>query len=517
MVLKYFLSRGQMYYLAKASYTMTTDLRQQIFDHVQTLPLSFYQRKHIGSIQSTMTNDVAVVENGMRLLRDFVNAPITLIGGAIYVFYTNWVLSLVAFLCMPLMIGVIVRGGRKVKRVTAELQDRVGTFVSVMEESLRGARIVKAFGMEDHEIQRFGGENYGALNTALYAQKKISTIKPLLELIGTVGIAFVLWMGGRDVASGQMTSGALIGMLIVLHQMVQSASGLGQMNATRGQVLAAADRIYREVLDVESDVKDSPNAKPLLSVEGRLDFRDVGFTYPDGTRALEDVSFTIFPGETVAIVGESGAGKSTMADLMLRFYDPTEGSVSVDEHDLRTITSASLRSHFGVVPQTTLLFRGTIEENIRYGNPQATPVEIESAAVAAHLSQFVSGNGRSADGSLSERADSLSGGERQRVAIARALVRKPAILLLDEATSSLDSISEKSVQEAIDDNRHQRTLVVIAHRLSTAARADRILVMKRGRLVEQGVHADLLVTGGEYSRLYGAYTHGTVDTAVALE
>lgn len=510
MIFKYFLSRGQMFYLSLASFTMTTNLRQQIFDHLQALPISYFQKKNAGALQSTMTNDVAVVDNGMRLLRDFVSAPVTIIGGAFYVFFMNWRLSLIAFLCMPLMLSIIVRGGKKVRRISAELQDRVGSFVSVMEESIRGARVVKAFGMEEHEIQRFGEENYGALNTAMYAQKKVAKIKPLLELIGTIGIAFVLWVGGRDIAQGHMSSGTLIGMLLVLHQMVQSASGIGQMNATRGQVLAAADRIYKEVLDVESDVRDAPNARDPGELRGSIEFRNVSFVYPDGTMALDNVSFRINPGETVAIVGESGAGKSTMADLMLRFYDPTSGQILLDGHDLRDITLASIRRSFGVVPQTTLLFRGSIRDNIRYGRPDATDRDIEDAAIAAHLGHFLTQDGRSG---LDEPADSLSGGERQRVAIARALVRKPSVLLLDEATSSLDSVSERSVQEAVESNRHERTMVVIAHRLSTAARADRVIVMRGGRMLEEGTHAQLLARGSEYSRLYSAYTHGVVDAA----
>jgi ABC-type multidrug transport system fused ATPase/permease subunit len=287
------------------------------------------------------------------------------------------------------------------------------------------------------------------------------------------------------------------------------------MNATRSQVLAGAARIYREILDVRSDITEKPDAKPLPPVRGRVEFQGVSFRYPDGTLALHEVCFVIEPGESVALVGHSGAGKSTLADLLLRFYDPAEGRVLIDGHDLRDVTLKSLRGQIGVVPQSTLLFSGSIIENIRFGKPGATDEEVLRAADAASLGHLVGSDGRRAREVA--QADALSGGERQRVAIARALVRQPVILLLDEATSSLDSVSERAVQQAIESSRHQRTLIIIAHRLSTAARADRVLVLREGAVVEQGTHAELLARRGEYARLYEAYSHGTAEVPATAE
>ncbi|MEP0765474.1 MAG: ABC transporter ATP-binding protein [Fimbriimonadia bacterium] len=514
----FLFARGQMYYMALAAQSMTKKLRAHIFEHLQQMPISYFQRKHAGSLQSTITNDAVVVENGMRLVRDFVSAPLMLVGGCVYLLILNWRLALAALVAMPFMLLIVVNRGRKVRRITRELQDRIGGFVHVLEESLRGVRVIKAFGMENHQIERFDDANESAFRTAMYAQKKISTIKPMLELIGTVGIALVLWIGGRDVAQGVMTGGELMGFLFVAHQMVTAAGGVGNMNATRAQVLAAADRIYREVLDVQSDVRDKPDAKPLPPIAGHIEFDNVSFRYADGTQALSNVSFTVKPGETVAIVGESGAGKSTLADLLLRFYDPTEGRIFIDSYDLRDITAQSLRAQIGVVPQSTLLFSGTIADNIRMGRPNATDQEVEQAAEAAHLAAHLfRGRTNGAAEGLQASATDLSGGERQRVAIARALVRNPRILLLDEATSALDSVSERSIQEAIESNRHQRTLIVIAHRLSTAARADRIVVLRAGRLVEEGNHSELLARDGEYARLYAAYVHGTLEAVLPAD
>lgn len=510
-------ARGQMYYMALAAQSMTKKLRARIFEHLQQMPISYFQRKHAGSLQSTITNDAVVVENGMRLVRDFVSAPLMLVGGCVYLLVLNWRLALAALVAMPFMLLIVVNRGRKVRRITRELQDRIGGFVHVLEESLRGVRVIKAFGMESHQIERFDDANESAFRTAMYAQKKISTIKPMLELIGTVGIALVLWIGGRDVARGVMTGGELMGFLFVAHQMVTAAGGVGNMNATRAQVLAAADRIHREVLDVQSDVRDKPDAKPLPPIAGHIEFDNVSFRYPDGTQALSGVSFTVKPGETVAIVGESGAGKSTLADLLLRFYDPTEGRIFVDSYDLRNVTAQSLRAQIGVVPQSTLLFSGTIADNIRMGRPDATDQEVEQAAEAAHLAHLFRGRANGIPEGLQASATDLSGGERQRVAIARALVRNPRILLLDEATSALDSVSERSIQIAIESNRHQRTMIVIAHRLSTAARADRIIVLRAGRLMEEGTHSELLARNGEYARLYAAYMHGTAQAVLPAD
>ncbi len=502
--LKWFFSYGQVYYLALAAQRMMARLRQDVFAHLQRLPLSFFQARQVGALQSILTNDVPILQSAVLLVRDVLDAPLRIGAFLVYIFYLNWKLALLACLCLPAIALLIQRLGRQMHRITHQTQGSLADISALVQEALSGVRVIKTFAMEDREIERFARRNQQVLHYSLKGERRRARLRPTVEFIGAVSIALVLWFGGHQVASGQMSTGQLMSFLFLLHQIAQAANGVGSIQLTRKQVRAAAERIFREVLDVEPELYDAPDAIELPSLKGRIEFREVSFRYPTGEQALRRVSFTIEPGEVVALVGHSGAGKSTLVDLLLRFHTPQEGVITIDGYDLRRVRLESLRQQIGVVPQQTMLFVGTVAENIAYGKPDATLAEIEAAARAAHAHEFIERLPAGYKTLIGDRGVQLSGGESQRIAIARALLRNPRILILDEATAALDPLSEQMIQRVIEEGRGVRTTLIIAHRWTTVRCADRILVLHRGELMEQGTHAELLARDGYYARLYRA-------------
>ncbi|CUU36133.1 MAG: ABC transporter ATP-binding protein/permease [Armatimonadetes bacterium] len=503
--LKWFFSYGQVYYLALAGQRMMARLREDIFAHLQRLPLSFFQSRQIGSIQSILTNDVPLVQNAVLLVRDVLDAPLRIVAFTAYIFYLNWRLALLALLFLPLIATLIRRMGRQIHRITHQTQGALAEISALVQETLAGVRVIKAFATEDRQIERFVRQNRQVLSHSLRGERRRARLRPTVEFIGAVSIALVLWFGGQQVAAGHMTTGQLLSFLFLLHQIAQAASGVGAIQFTRKQVRAAAERIFREVLDVEPEVYDPPNAITLPPVQGAIQYENVWFCYPSSEQhALKGVSFEIQPGEVVALVGHSGAGKSTLVDLLLRFYSPTQGRILIDNHDIQQVRLESLRSQIGVVPQQTVLFVGTVAENIAYSQPNAPMEAIEQAARQAHAHEFIEQLPNGYHTLIGDKGVRLSGGESQRIAIARALLRNPRILILDEATASLDPISEQMIRRVIEEGRGVRTTLIIAHRWSTVQIADRILVLHQGRLVEQGTHAELMQKGGYYAQLYRA-------------
>jgi subfamily B ATP-binding cassette protein MsbA len=394
--------------------------------------------------------------------------------------------------------------GKQMHRITHQTQGALSDITALVQEALAGVRVIKTFAMEDRAIERFVQRNRQVLHHSLKGERRRARLRPTVEFIGAVSIALVLWFGGHQVASGQMSTGQLMSFLFLLHQIAQAANGIGSIMLTRKQLRAAAERIFREVLDVEPEAYDTPDAIALPSLKGRIEFEDVSFRYPTGEQALRHVSFAIEPGEVVALVGHSGAGKSTLVDLLLRFYTPQEGTIRIDGYDLNRVQLESLRQQIGVVPQQTVLFVGTVAENIAYGKPDASLAEIEAAARAAHAHEFIERLPEGYQTLIGDKGVRLSGGESQRIAIARALLRNPRILILDEATAALDPVSERMIQQVIEEGRGERTTLIIAHRWTTVQCADRVLVLHRGELVEQGTHAELLARNGYYARLYHA-------------
>lgn len=506
---------GQQYYLSIVSQRVTTQLRDEIFAHLQTLSLSFFNRRRTGAILSTLTNDVPVIQNATMTIRDAVSAPLTIIVSFAMLFYTSWRLTLAAIICVPIMGLVIQKIGRRIRKISDLVQVKLADITTIVEETVAGVRIIKSFATENHEIRRFSQENERAYKTVMRGVKKSAQLRPIVEFLGAFGIALVLWLGGNEVAlnhkrmfemglppiSRMTTTGALMMFVALLQAISQAVSNLGGLNATKQSAMAAAARIFNEVLDQKSEVQERPNAIALPKIQGHIEVNHISFGYDDGAMVLEDVSFDVQPGEVVAIVGHSGAGKSTVVDLIPRFYDVASGSITIDGHDIRDVTLESLRKQIGIVPQETWLFAGTLRDNIAYGRRDATDEEIRNAAYSANA-YFIDGFPDKFETVVGERGVRLSGGERQRIAIARAILMNPRLLILDEATSSLDASSEALVQEALDQLMRGRTTIVIAHRLSTIQNADRILVIDQGRVVESGTHPELLAVGGLYAHLY---------------
>lgn len=508
--LRYFFTRGQVYYLSQAANRLAADLRVRMFRKLMRLPVSYFNERRAGAIQSVLTNDVNVYQNAVGIIRDSIDGPIKAIAAFVTLLIIQWQLALVGILLVPVMVLVIQRNSRRMKAAQRQVQADLAEVGATTQESLQGTRVVKAFGAEE----RIGGLYADLVDRSYESQMRSVTItaalRPLVELIGAFALAILLYIGGRIAMSGQLDSSHIVAMAFAMDTINQGFRSLAGVSNTYAGVQAASERIYREVLDFPEDY-ETGGGKTLAAPEGRIEFRHVTFAYPDGTMALRDVSFVLEPGQALALVGPSGAGKSTIADLVLRFYDPTEGGVFFDGIDVRELDVNWLRSQIGVVPQHTFLFAGSIRENICLGNPDATDDDVAESLRLAHAEEFVREMESRDTPVLGERGVRLSGGQMQRVAIARALIRKPTILLLDEATSALDATSEKAVTEALDEVMHQRTTLFIAHRLTTAARADRILVLSKGEVVETGSHTELMAANGAYAGLFRAFSGGVLE------
>ncbi len=493
-------------WFAESGQRLGVRLRQDIYRHLQGLSLSFFHKQRTGALMSTINNDVPLLQGVLAGLKDVAAAPLLVIGGIIYIFKIDWKLSLAALFVVPLMAFTIGRLTRLIRGMTTHTQDKLADVNSIMEEAFSGIRIIQSFSAEQQEIRRFGAENQEAKNRAMSATRQGAKIKPVTDVLGAVGIALALWIAGHQVISHTLTIGLLGQFILLLNKIATGVSSLGNVKIVWEQIQAGAGRIFDKVLDVRSEIEDAPGAETLHEVDGKVEFDHVAFSYSTETPVLRDISFTMNPGEVVAVVGSSGAGKSTLADLIPRFYDPQAGAIRVDGHDIREVTLASLRRQIGIVPQETVLFGGTIRDNIAYGNPLATDAMIEAAARAANAHSFISDPAVMPSGyqtMVGERGKQLSGGQRQRVSIARALLKDPRILILDEATSSLDAESEKIVQEALEILMRGRTTLVIAHRLSTIINAHKILVMQAGEIVESGTHDALMrLPDGHYRHLY---------------
>lgn len=508
---KYWFTRGQTYYTSKAAALLTTDLRSRLFRKLQRLPVTFFNERRAGAIQSVLTNDVAVYNNAITVVRDSIDGPIKVVIALVWIIRIQWQLAMAGLIVIPIMLVFSQRNSRKMRVAQAKVQEDLSEVTAMMQESLQGTRVVKAFSAEERIATQFDELLAVSLRSQIRAIRRIAQLKPTMEFIGALGLAAVVYFCRGLVANHSLTIEGLSAFLVGLDVINQGVKNIGSVGQTLAQVKAATDRIYGEILDIPETGADHRESKTIDRPAGRVEFRNVSFTYPDGTQALRNVSFSIDPGTSLALVGPSGAGKSTIADLMLRFYDPTEGEIYFDGVDIRDLKATWLRSQIGVVPQQTFLFAGSIRDNVILGAPEASEDDVQDALKAANATTFVE---RMESGSLAvlgEQGVRLSGGERQRIAIARAIVRKPVMLLLDEATSALDATSEKEVQAALDEIMQSRTTLFIAHRLTTAARANRILVVSRGEVVEQGTHAELVQANGAYAGLFRAFSGGILE------
>ncbi|MCY3916036.1 MAG: ABC transporter ATP-binding protein [Chloroflexi bacterium] len=506
----------QNYHLNYVGEKIVVDMRCQLYAHFQTLSIKYYNDRRVGELISRISSDVTVVRTVLTgNISGFLQQTLTLIGSVAIMFYLNWRLTLFIIVLMPIIVAVAFVLGSAIRRASTRVQDEIAGATVVAEEVFQNIREVKSFVRESYEIARYNK----AIEIAFRAAVKLLTIRsvfgPIIAFFAFAGLALILWFGGREVLDGRLSAGELIAFLIYGLTVAANFAGVISMYSQVQEALGATKRVF-EILDTQPDIRDAPKAKHLASVNGAISLQGVSFTYEDGLEVLSDINLEIAEGEIIALVGPSGAGKSTFFNLIPRFFDVDAGSICIDGQDIRDLTQTSLRGHIGIVPQETLLFGGSIRENILYGKLDALEAEMIEAARSANAHDFIIELPQGYDTIVGERGIKLSGGQRQRVAIARALLKNPSILLLDEATSSLDNESEQLVQEALARLMKHRTTLIIAHRLSTTRVAHRIAVLDRGRIIELGPHEELMAQRGLYAKLYAMQFRET-DLFVAGE
>lgn len=493
---------GQSYLMSWVGQKVVIDIRGDIFRKMQRLSMSFYDKNKTGTIMSYVTNDVNALQTAMvDKAVEMVTEGLILIGSIMAMLWLDWKLTLFTFCTMPIVLWFMKFFGKKIRKNGGHIQACTAELTSILQEVVASARVVKSFCREDYEIDKFDAQN----RTNFYANMKNiklnALLTPTVEFVAAIGVTIVMWYGGSSVIDGDITAGALVAFLVYAVNIANPIKRLTKVIASIQQALAAGDRVFG-ILDMEEKIKEIENADTLKQIHGHVEFKDVSFAYNKDEVVLKNLSFNVPPGKVVAIVGPSGAGKSTIASLLPRFYDITSGSIKIDDHDIRNVTLNSLREQVGIVPQETMLFNGSVYDNILYGRLDATKEEVEAAAKAANAHNFIMELPNGYETMLGDRGVNISGGQRQRISIARAILKNPQILILDEATSALDTESERVVQEALDRLMVGRTSFVIAHRLSTIKNADKILVLEDGSLVEEGSHDELIAKDGLYAHLY---------------
>lgn len=491
----------QSYIMADVGQKVIRDVRNLIYEKLQTLSLDYFTQKRSGELVSRITNDVKLIENAVSYaLTDLVYQSFQVISFAVLTFLINWKFALVSLVLLPLVAIPMVTVGKVLRKLSKKSQEKMADINSLLVETFMGVRIVRAFCMEAKEIAKFKGQNQDYYKIAMKSIKRMLVLGIATELIGVAAALFIIFYGGRQVIEGRLSFGVFALFMAALLSLIRPFKKLSQVNSIVQQAVAAVKRIY-EVLDVQPSIKEIADAKALSPIKEAIVFRNISFSYGDKV-ILEEINLEVKLGSVLAIVGPSGVGKTTLVDLIPRFYDPCDGGILIDGQDIREVTLQSLRNQIGVVTQETILFNDTVKANISYGKPNATDAQIKQVAIQAYADEFISHLPRGYDTVIGDRGMKLSGGEKQRIAIARALLKNPPILILDEATSQLDTESERIVQQALEGLIQGRTVFIIAHRLSTVKSASQIVVLDKGRIVEKGTHQQLLEKNGLYKRLY---------------
>jgi subfamily B ATP-binding cassette protein MsbA len=494
----------QTYFMSSVEQGVIRDIRLELYKHFQKLSIGFFTEEKKGILISRIINDVQIIKDSMiAVINSIFRDPTQIIIFSIVMFIFNWKLTLLIFVLMPVTAFILTKIGDSLKRRSIRSQEKIANVTSLLDETFGAMRIVKAFNMENYEINKFRNEekNYFDILTSLVRRRALAA--PITEIIGVISITVILFFIGREIVTGHsdMTPGAFLVYIGIFFQMMPSLKLFGQMFNSIQEGTAASERVL-SILDTQPDIVNAPDAVELKSFDKKIEFVNINFKYSKSELILKDINLTINKGKIVAIVGPSGAGKSSLIDLIPRFYDPIDGDVLIDGINLKKIKIESLRKLIGIVTQETLLFNDTIKNNIAYGSQDASFEDILTAAKTANAHNFIEELSSGYDTFIGDRGVKLSGGERQRISIARAILKNPPILILDEATSSLDTESELLVQQAIERLMTGRTSIVIAHRLSTVQNADKIVVLNEGKIVETGVHSTLLEIDGLYKKLY---------------